>query len=48
VRFNAAAVPDLVLLPEEEAVIARAIDKRRREFTTARVRPGRAGWSAAA
>jgi 4'-phosphopantetheinyl transferase EntD len=29
-------VPDVVLFPEEEAVIARAVDKRRREFTTAR------------
>lgn len=29
--------PDAVLFPEEEAVIAKAVDKRRREFTTARV-----------
>jgi 4'-phosphopantetheinyl transferase EntD len=29
--------PDAVLFPEEEAVIARAVEKRRREFTTARV-----------
>jgi 4'-phosphopantetheinyl transferase EntD len=29
-------VPDVVLFPEEEAVIAKAVDKRRREFTTAR------------
>jgi 4'-phosphopantetheinyl transferase EntD len=29
-------VPDVMLFPEEEAVIARAVDKRRREFTTAR------------
>jgi 4'-phosphopantetheinyl transferase EntD len=29
-------VLDAVLFPEEEAVIARAVDKRRREFTTAR------------
>jgi 4'-phosphopantetheinyl transferase EntD len=29
-------VPDVVLFPEEEAVIVRAVDKRRREFTTAR------------
>ena len=28
--------PGLVLFPEEEALIARAVDKRRREFTTAR------------
>ncbi|HEX2316656.1 MAG TPA: 4'-phosphopantetheinyl transferase superfamily protein [Thermomonospora sp.] len=28
--------PDSVLFPEEEAVIARAVDKRRREFTTVR------------
>jgi 4'-phosphopantetheinyl transferase EntD len=28
--------PGVVLFPEEEAVIARAVDKRRREFTTAR------------
>jgi 4'-phosphopantetheinyl transferase EntD len=28
--------PDGTLFPEEEAVIARAVDKRRREFTTAR------------
>jgi 4'-phosphopantetheinyl transferase EntD len=28
--------PDLVLFPEEEALVARAVDKRRREFTTAR------------
>lgn len=27
---------DVTLFPEEEAVIARAVDKRRREFTTAR------------
>jgi enterobactin synthetase component D / holo-[acyl-carrier protein] synthase len=27
---------DTVLFPEEEAVVARAVDKRRREFTTAR------------
>ncbi|GAA3071761.1 4'-phosphopantetheinyl transferase family protein [Streptosporangium carneum] len=27
---------DVALFPEEEAVIARAVDKRRREFTTAR------------
>jgi 4'-phosphopantetheinyl transferase EntD len=29
--------PDGVLLPEEEAVVQRAVEKRRREFTTARV-----------
>jgi 4'-phosphopantetheinyl transferase EntD len=29
-------VLDIVLFPEEEAVIAKAVDKRRREFTTAR------------
>jgi 4'-phosphopantetheinyl transferase EntD len=29
-------VPDVALFPDEEAVIARAVDKRRREFTTAR------------
>ena len=29
-------VPGEVLFPEEEAVVARAVDKRRREFTTAR------------
>jgi 4'-phosphopantetheinyl transferase EntD len=29
-------VPGVELFPEEEAVIARAVDKRRREFTTAR------------
>ncbi|MEV7014031.1 4'-phosphopantetheinyl transferase superfamily protein [Streptosporangium sp. NPDC051022] len=28
--------PDAALLPEEEAAVARAVDKRRREFTTAR------------
>ncbi|WP_018684197.1 4'-phosphopantetheinyl transferase family protein [Actinokineospora enzanensis] len=28
--------PDAVLLPEEEAVVAKAVDKRRREFTTVR------------
>ncbi|MFI6512013.1 4'-phosphopantetheinyl transferase [Streptosporangium sp. NPDC050855] len=28
--------PDVVLFPEEEAVIARAVEKRRREFATAR------------
>ncbi|MEV8631707.1 4'-phosphopantetheinyl transferase superfamily protein [Streptosporangium sp. NPDC051023] len=28
--------PEATLFPEEEAVIARAVDKRRREFTTAR------------
>ncbi|HUY45984.1 MAG TPA: 4'-phosphopantetheinyl transferase superfamily protein [Streptosporangiaceae bacterium] len=28
--------PDVVLFPEEEAVVARAVAKRRREFTTAR------------
>ncbi|GAA2401573.1 4'-phosphopantetheinyl transferase superfamily protein [Actinomadura vinacea] len=28
--------PDAVLLPEEEPAVARAVDKRRREFTTAR------------
>jgi 4'-phosphopantetheinyl transferase EntD len=29
-------VPDVALFPDEEAVIACAVDKRRREFTTAR------------
>jgi 4'-phosphopantetheinyl transferase EntD len=29
-------VPDVVLFPEEEAAVARAVDKRRREFTSAR------------
>ena len=29
-------LPDVVLFPDEEAVIANAVDKRRREFTTAR------------
>jgi len=29
-------LPGVVLFPEEEAVVARAVDKRRREFTTAR------------
>jgi 4'-phosphopantetheinyl transferase EntD len=29
-------VQDIALFPEEEAVIAKAVDKRRREFTTAR------------
>jgi 4'-phosphopantetheinyl transferase EntD len=29
-------LPDTVLFPEEEEVIAKAVDKRRREFTTAR------------
>jgi 4'-phosphopantetheinyl transferase EntD len=29
--------PDATLFPEEEAVVARAVDKRRREFTMARV-----------
>lgn len=29
--------PDVVLFPEEEALLTRAVDKRRREFTTARV-----------
>ncbi len=29
--------PDAVLFPEEEATLARSVDKRRREFTTARV-----------
>ncbi|MFF2845573.1 4'-phosphopantetheinyl transferase [Streptomyces sp. NPDC058001] len=29
--------PDAVLFPEEEALIARAVPKRRREFTTARL-----------
>jgi 4'-phosphopantetheinyl transferase EntD len=29
-------LPGAVLFPEEEAVISRAVDKRRREFTTAR------------
>ena len=28
--------PDVWLFPEEEDAIARAVDKRRREFTTAR------------
>ena len=28
--------PGVALFPEEEAVIAKAVDKRRREFTTAR------------
>jgi 4'-phosphopantetheinyl transferase EntD len=28
--------PDIMLFPEEEALIARAVEKRRREFTTAR------------
>lgn len=28
--------PDAALFPEEEAIIARAVDKRRREFTTVR------------
>lgn len=28
--------PDIALFPDEEAVIANAVDKRRREFTTAR------------
>ena len=28
--------PDVKLFPEEEAAIAKAVDKRRREFTTAR------------
>ena len=28
--------PDAVLFPEEEALLARAVDKRRREFTTGR------------
>jgi 4'-phosphopantetheinyl transferase EntD len=28
--------PDAVLFPEEEALVAKAVDKRRREFTTAR------------
>ncbi|MGP4020334.1 4'-phosphopantetheinyl transferase family protein [Saccharopolyspora sp. 5N708] len=28
--------PDVLLFPEEEALIARAVDKRRREFTTGR------------
>ncbi|HVT68722.1 MAG TPA: 4'-phosphopantetheinyl transferase, partial [Trebonia sp.] len=28
--------PDVVLFPEEEALVAAAVDKRRREFTTAR------------
>lgn len=31
-----ADVPGLMLFPEEEALVARAVDKRRREFTTAR------------
>lgn len=31
-----ADLPDARLFPEEEVVIARAVDKRRREFTTAR------------
>jgi 4'-phosphopantetheinyl transferase EntD len=30
-------IPDGMLFPEEERVIAKAVDKRRREFTTARV-----------
>jgi 4'-phosphopantetheinyl transferase EntD len=29
-------LPETVLFPEEEAIIARAVDKRRREFTAAR------------
>jgi 4'-phosphopantetheinyl transferase EntD len=29
--------PDALLYPEEEAVVARAVDKRQREFTSARV-----------
>lgn len=29
--------PDVSLFPEEEALLARAVDKRRREFTTARM-----------
>lgn len=29
-------LPGVTLFPEEEAVVARAVDKRRREFTTAR------------
>jgi hypothetical protein len=29
--------PDAFLFPEEEAVVRNAVDKRRREFTTARV-----------
>jgi 4'-phosphopantetheinyl transferase EntD len=29
-------LPDISLFPEEEALVARAVDKRRREFTTAR------------
>jgi 4'-phosphopantetheinyl transferase EntD len=29
-------LPDVALFPDEEAVIANAVDKRRREFTTAR------------
>src|SRR5262245_28830029 len=29
--------PDATLFPEEEAVVRAAVDKRRREFTTARV-----------
>jgi 4'-phosphopantetheinyl transferase EntD len=29
-------VPDVVLFPEEEAAIAKSVDKRRREFSTAR------------
>jgi 4'-phosphopantetheinyl transferase EntD len=28
--------PDVMLFPEEEALVARAVDKRRREFTTGR------------
>ena len=28
--------PDVMLFPEEEALVAKAVDKRRREFTTAR------------
>ena len=31
-----ADLPGVTLFPEEEAVVARAVDKRRREFTTAR------------
>jgi 4'-phosphopantetheinyl transferase EntD len=29
-------LPDVMLFPEEEAIIAKAVDKRRREFATAR------------
>ena len=29
-------LPDVMLYPAEEAVIAKAVDKRRREFATAR------------